>query len=265
MTNGRTTLACPLCESHRPDDYKFVGYGSQADGVREFQVLRCRVHGVEFADALPKPCVDSKQKAGLDYCYGDPNEPNLRYMDFMDRLEAVTGPAGERLLHDVGCGNGQLMFEARRRGWRVQGNDIVSGVKGDLEKNGITCFIGSLSELPLESGTCDVLTSFCVLPHHLPDPRADMHMCHRVLKPGGWLVLQIPDNGLFRRTGKLLYHALLPGRPLQFSKFVLANLYGPGGHQFAYKRKNLAQYVRRQCQMHGRIAKNSRRERYRIT
>jgi hypothetical protein len=112
MTNGRTTLACPLCESHRPDDYKVVGYGSQADGVREFHVLRCRVHGVEFADALPKPCVDSKQKAGLDYCYGDPNEPNLRYIDFMDRVEAVTRPAGERLLHDVGCCNGQLMFRS---------------------------------------------------------------------------------------------------------------------------------------------------------
>jgi 2-polyprenyl-3-methyl-5-hydroxy-6-metoxy-1,4-benzoquinol methylase len=85
----------------------------------------------------------------------------------MNRVEAIVGPANGRILHDVGCGTGSLIFEARRRGWRVQGSDIVPGVKQRHRKNGIRCLIGTLSDLSIPDEFCDVVTSFCVLPHHL--------------------------------------------------------------------------------------------------
>ena len=241
-----TTLTCPLCESYQLDDYRIIGYGSQAEGgIRDFPVLRCRLHGIEFADARPLASPDPDPKGSLDRLYGTDTKSQLRYIDFMDRIEAIVGSAGGRLLHDVGCGNGQLVFEARRRGWRVQGSDIIPAVKAELEANGVRCLIGTLSDLPADPNSCDVVTSFCVLPHHLTDSRADMNSCWMMLRPGGWLILQIPDNGLYRRFGKFLYHALLPWRPLKFSRFLLANLYGPGGHQFAFTRKNLAHYLYR--------------------
>jgi SAM-dependent methyltransferase len=200
---------------------------------------------VEFADALPFPQSGGGSKEALDRCYGAPEEPNPRYVDFMNRVEAVVGRKPGRLLHDIGCGNGQLLFEARRRGWRVQGNDIVQGVREGLEKAGIPCMIGSLSELNLQPESCEVATSFCVLPQHLTNPTPDMLAVARMLKPGGWFVLQLPDNGLFRRIGRLCSRLFWPGFPSRFAKLVMANLYGPGGHQFAYTRDNLKQYLRR--------------------
>jgi len=61
------TLACPICESHRAADYAVVGYGWQPGGVERFAVLRCRQHGVEFADALPLPEPDERRKESLDH------------------------------------------------------------------------------------------------------------------------------------------------------------------------------------------------------
>ena len=86
----------------------------------------------------------------------------------------------------------------------MQGNDVVSVVRSHIERNGIRCLIGNLSELDLEPESCDVVTSFCVLPHHLTNPTQDMQAVERILKPGGWFVLQFPANGLFRRVGKLV-------------------------------------------------------------
>jgi SAM-dependent methyltransferase len=238
---NRTALSCPICSSHSPSDYSVIGYGSQGPGgVEYFAVLRCRKHGVEFADALPAPPAPEAAKSGLDSLYGDPNESSPRYIEFMDRIEAIVGHARGRLIHDVGCGNGHLLFEARRRGWRVQGSDIVPGVKDHVERNGIPCFIGNLSDLAIPSESCDVVTSFCVLPHHLAEPTPDMLTVIRILKVRGWFVCEFPDNGLYRRVGRSLYRVFGDSRP---SRSVMANLYGPGGHQFAFTRDNLREYL----------------------
>jgi SAM-dependent methyltransferase len=109
-----------------------------------------------------------------------------------------------------------------------------------MEQSGIRCFIGSLSGLDIEPGSCDVVTSLCVLPHHLAEPTPDMLAVARMLRPGGWFVLQFPDNGLFRRLGKLMYRTIGDSR---LTRHVIANLYGPGGHQFAWTRSNLREYL----------------------
>ncbi len=235
---------CPICRSHRTQDYAVVGYGSQPAGVAFFPVLRCRRHGVEFADALPRPQTDAVCAASLDNLYGVASEPQERYVDFMDRVERIAGRQAGGVLHDVGCGNGQLLLEARRRGWRVQGNDIVSSVKARLDQHGVACRVGGLADLDVEPDSCDVVTSFCVLPHHLIDPAADMQTARRMLKPGGWLVLQLPVDGMYRKAAKGIYNAYWPGRPTRLARHVLGNVYGPGGHQFAYSRANLLEYLR---------------------
>jgi SAM-dependent methyltransferase len=244
---GKTILSCPMCNSHEWGDYSVVAFGSQAHGgVPHFAVLRCRRHGVEFADAFPAAAEPASEEASGDVesltaLYGDdPNRTFPRYVQFMDRVEAIVGPGSGAVLHDVGCGMGHLLFEARRRGWRVQGSDIAPGVKLGIERQGVNCYIGSLSNLRIPSESCDVVTSFCVFPHHLAESRPDMVAVARMLKPGGWFVLQFPDNGPFRKTTKLMYRVLGDSR---ISNRIVANVYGPGGHQFAYTRKNLGEYL----------------------
>lgn len=54
-------------------------------------------------------------------------------------------------------------------------------------------FLADARVLPLADGTLDYLCSSHVL-EHLPDPIAALHEWHRVLRPGGWLYLVVPDK-----------------------------------------------------------------------
>jgi SAM-dependent methyltransferase len=237
-------LVCPICDSSNPDDYELLGYGTHDDGSAPFPLVRCRRDAIEFANALPVSQAQDAPQAALDQLYGAAGEPSGRYIDFMNQVEAIVGPAGGRTLHDVGCGNGQLLLEALRRGWRVQGNDIVPSVRARIEAHGVRCFTGQLSELPLQGESCDVVTSFCVLPHHLVRPTPEMIAVHQMLKPGGWLILQLPVSGPMRVVLKAIGRVALPWGPTRLSRFMLGNICNPGGHQFAFTQQTVARYLR---------------------
>ncbi|MDQ6712058.1 MAG: class I SAM-dependent methyltransferase [Candidatus Dormibacteraeota bacterium] len=216
-------LACPVCGSHQSGDYLLVGIALH-NGTT-FEIRRCKAHRIGFADKYPRPEQVDAIRPVLDAFYGQlqPESEDPRSIDFLDRVMRVV-PAGG-VLHDVGCGNGQLMAEATRRGWAVQGNDIVPAVSRDT---GMAFFVGRLPELTLTPNSCDAVTSYCVLPH-CTDPRGELAAVYRLLKPGGWLVAELPSDGIYRRTAIALYR-MSGGR----WPSVLAQIYQPGGHQFTF-------------------------------
>lgn len=65
-----TTLAYPICGTYARADYELVGIASQPAGVKEYAVLRCREHGVEFAEAMPLPAAHADVQRSLDGLYG---------------------------------------------------------------------------------------------------------------------------------------------------------------------------------------------------
>lgn len=234
QNDGRSTQArtvCPICNRTDPEAYETLAVIRHAP-IGPYRVRRCRAHGIEFADAESE-VHGAAHQTSLDSLYGalDDSRPS-RYRDFMDRVEEVATPPGT--LHDVGCGNGQLLVEAQYRGWTVQGNDLLESITPGLSARGITYFVGELSRLNLPAATCDVVSSFCVLPHHLTDPLPDLNEVVRILRPSGWLVAELPDNGLYRRLAWAIYR-LSRGR----LESPLANIYTPGGHVFGYSRRNL--------------------------
>jgi 2-polyprenyl-3-methyl-5-hydroxy-6-metoxy-1,4-benzoquinol methylase len=110
-----------------------------------------------------------------------------------------------RLL-DVGCSNGAYLAAMRDIGWEVEGVEFDSDAvgyarhfhslkvtQGDLED--------ALRQLP--ESDFDVVTMWHVLEHSF-DPAAALRLIHRVLKPGGVLMLEVPNfaalsASLFRR------------------------------------------------------------------
>jgi SAM-dependent methyltransferase len=229
---GKVVVKCPICENENASDYALIG------NAPDWEILRCNRDGVEFANALPAPFQEQTQHSILDSFYGTTiDEPSARYSDFVDRVEGVMTNRG--IMHDVGCANGQLLTEAKRRSWTVQGNDIVAGLKPRLEAAGINYYYGALNSLNLPTSSCDVVTSFCVLPHHLVDPLPDLRAVWDLLRPGGWFVLEMPDNGPYRRIAKRMYS--ITGSRVN----ILAQLYQPGGHQFAFDRTNISSLLQK--------------------
>ena len=99
-------------------------------------------------------------------------------------------PLPERgLLLDVGCGSGQSMawFLADHPGWRAIGLDVSEHGLASAAEHGLAVHKASALELPIPSGSVDLILCLDVL-QHLPldgGDRRSLAEMRRVLRPGG--------------------------------------------------------------------------------
>ncbi|MGL4651032.1 MAG: class I SAM-dependent methyltransferase, partial [Caldilineaceae bacterium] len=96
-----------------------------------------------------------------------------------------------RLL-DVGCGDGTRLLRLRSLGWQVHGQDVDPTSVQVARTRGLTVVLGELVGADLDAGSFDAITMHHVLEHVL-DPDALIRECHRLLAPGGVLVVTTPN------------------------------------------------------------------------
>lgn len=104
-------------------------------------------------------------------------------------------PAEQRgRLLDVGCGSGAFLLHMRELGWTVFGVDAdasaVRLARAAIGENAVR--VGGVDEAPCEAGSVDAVTLSHVI-EHLLDPEESLRECHRLLRPGGWLVVATPN------------------------------------------------------------------------
>ena len=103
-------------------------------------------------------------------------------------------PAARPRLLDVGCATGMFLEVAREEGWSARGLDISDYALGRARSKGFAVERGTLPGATLPEGAFDLLTLWDVI-EHVPDPSATLAACHRLLAPGGLLVMSTPDAG----------------------------------------------------------------------
>jgi len=106
------------------------------------------------------------------------------------RLTGV-GPGAELL--DVGCGSGRQLEEFRRMGLRVRGVDLRPEAVEAVRRHGITADVCASEALidVVASGSLDLVTAFASL-EHADDVRGTLAAFRAVLRPGGWLAMEVP-------------------------------------------------------------------------
>jgi ubiquinone/menaquinone biosynthesis C-methylase UbiE len=148
------------------------------------------------------------------------SEANVaRYMnpplDTAFPLEYAYGLLGDvrgRIVLDFGCGSGENSLLLARRGANVVGVDIslslIELAERRLQLNGMggaaTFVVGSAHDLPLQTGSADVVFGIAIL-HHL-DLATTSREIHRVLKKGGRAIFQEPvrDSRIVRAVRKCI-------------------------------------------------------------
>jgi SAM-dependent methyltransferase len=74
----------------------------------------------------------------------------------------------------------------------VCGLEIVADAAEYARQKGLKVFDEEFLAINLPNNTFDVITMWDVL-EHMPDPSSVIEKCHRILKPGGLLVIKAPD------------------------------------------------------------------------
>jgi len=127
---------------------------------------------------------------------------------------------GERLL-DVGCGRGTLVQMARADGVEAFGveRDFPHGEPSDH------IIYKDLMECAFPSAHFRLVILWHVL-EHLNDPEATLEEIHRILAPGGWLSLAVPNYGGAQAgaSGAHWFHLDLPRHFWHFRPQTLRRL-----------------------------------------
>jgi ubiquinone/menaquinone biosynthesis C-methylase UbiE len=135
-----------------------------------------------------------------------------RYQVTYDLLPPI-GESG-RLL-DVGCGDGDLVFICRKKFGECYGIDISKvrierARKRALEKHmdGLYFYECDADEgLPFSDSFFDAVTCIAVLEHVFNPPNV-VNEIHRVLKPNGFFIVQVPNVAWFPYRIQLLFGKL---------------------------------------------------------
>jgi SAM-dependent methyltransferase len=160
-----------------------------------------------------------------------------------DVLADVKRPA---TILDVGCGDGFATGVAAQRnpGHRFAGLDWSAISLTAARQRGIAVLRAGLDapRLPIRPGSVDVVVMSEVI-EHLVDTDSAIEAAHRVLKPGGSLLLSTPNLAAWYNRG-LLAAGIQP----VFSEVSLRSVFGrPGsqvaGHLHMFTRRALVEFL----------------------
>ena len=181
-----------------------------------FAIVQCRVCGFGVTEPLP---------ASLDRYYP------TRYRRFSALaaralhglyLRRVDGwlrrlpPTGLAL--EVGAGTGWMLRALRERGWRALGNErSLEAALAARAAAGVPIFVGDLGAVR-PAPALDLVIMFHVL-EHLADPLAELRAVARRLRPGGALVLGLPNIASWqaRLAGRHWMHLDVPRHLCHFT------------------------------------------------
>jgi SAM-dependent methyltransferase len=139
---------------------------------------------------------------------------------------AVGGLARPGRLLDVGCGGGHLMAAVRAQGWQPLGADLSYAACVVARASG-PAVQASAEQLPFRAGTLDAVALVNVL-DHARRPQAVVEEAARVLRPGGMLIVRVPNGTVHAWATRTLGHLGPVVRWRGIDTFPILHLYAFG-------------------------------------
>ncbi|MEW4563488.1 methyltransferase domain-containing protein [Bremerella sp. JC770] len=109
----------------------------------------------------------------------------------VDMIKSLA-PKGAAVL-DIGTGSGELLYVGRSHGLEMQGVEVDQAYAQFGRKSyGVKIINAPLRKAVLPDNHFDMVTLFHVL-EHLPDPRMALSKVAATLKPGGHVLIEVPN------------------------------------------------------------------------
>ena len=200
-----TKQDCPICEI-KPTKYigKRGGSSHRENLGVETQIWSCGACQLIFPNPMPFPTRGLGQHYEVDADqYFQAHDKDIRLegaFSLIEQAENMLGRKG-RLL-DVGVGRGEILIAAKERGWEVEGVEPSQSFAQYAEDRiGVKIWNQPVEDTKIPENVFDVVILAAVL-EHLYDPDEVIKKISGILKPGGLLFLDVPnEKGLFFKVG----------------------------------------------------------------
>lgn len=178
--------ACPLCDASS-DELIFVKNGFSHVRCKECRFFYVnpilneeRLHNFYLGEESYTKVLTNELQVELDrkkFHYG---------------LEIVEKYAPQGKLLDIGCGPGISLDVAKKRGWQIEGVEFNEWCVKRLRQSGILIHDKPLEVIHLPANTYQCVALWTVL-EHIQSPRNLIREIHRILAPGGALLILVPN------------------------------------------------------------------------
>lgn len=183
----RADFACRLCGGAALHLYYTLGNDRQ---FRYYRCPHCGLVNYDLAGGL-----DQAQYTKIFVDPADDGHRRNHDNDQAFRFLARHVPTPGRLL-DIGCGNGRLLYVAKRAGWQVKGLELSAEMaRFAADKVGaevVAADFLAADPAPGDRAAFDVVCLRHVL-EHLPWPLLAMEKIGALLKPGGHFLVEMPN------------------------------------------------------------------------
>lgn len=162
-----------------------------------------------------------------------------RYLALIARADVRANGGGKRLL-EIGCGSGIFLETAARQGWTVSGVDISPQAVPLAQRfcPGATVICAPVEKAGFAKGSFDLVALWDVI-EHVENPEDLLREAHRLLRPGGLLVMETPDEGCLARKLVRAAHRATGGRVSYLRRLYYLD------HRWYFSRKAMAIVLRR--------------------
>lgn len=226
LVSGDLRVSTPPCIACHATDAR---RRYSIEGVSE-ELVECENCGL--GSLFPMPNAQRIQSFYPAEYYGEPTakfEPLVEHgvrLGAKMRVKSLVGdlPTGSKVL-DIGCGRGVMLRALLDLGHEAHGVEIAPEAASGADPRAQIRIAPELAKAGYEENSFDAVIMWHVL-EHLPHPEKTLAEIRRILRPGGRLILAVPNFGSLqsRRTGNHWFHLDLPRHLYHFTPETLQRL-----------------------------------------
>jgi SAM-dependent methyltransferase len=193
-------VPCHACGSQNTADFCSA---RDRHGSGTWQIMRCRDCGFgwtspplpedQIASYYPTAYLGDTRKALDDYFAGRLTR-SRSWRGELAKVALVERHAGHGRILDVGCGDGKFLWALDPQRWERTGveasRDTLAIVRQRMPS--LQLIAGNIYSDSLPAEAYDAITFWHVF-EHLPHPREVLRRTEKLLRPGGWLFISLPN------------------------------------------------------------------------